>query len=389
MNNSYPLASTTWDMSEIEAIKNVISSGNYSMGKYVKLFEEKFSEFFGSKYSIMVNSGSSANLLAIASLFYRKRNPLKRGDEVIVPAVSWSTTYSPLQQYGLKLKFVDIDLETLNYDLTSLKSAVTDKTKLIVVVNLLGNPNDFKVIKDIILDKNIDIVEDNCESMGAEYESKKTGTIGTIGTFSSFFSHHISTMEGGIICTDDKELCDIILSLRAHGWTRNLDDDNSICNKTKDNFNESFRFILPGYNLRPLEFSGAIGLEQIKKLPEFVKQRKKNHEVFKTLFDNDDRFILQKEIGSSSWFGFSLILADNLIKRSDVFKILEKNNIDYRPIVSGNFCKSESLKYYNYEIHGKVKNAEYLDHNGFFVGNHHYDLTDQIEYLHKILNNLK
>ncbi len=389
MNNSYPLASTTWDSSEITAINNVISSGNYSMGKYVKLFEEKFSKVFGSKYSIMVNSGSSANLLAIASLFYRKINALKRGDEVIVPAVSWSTTYSPLQQYGLRLKFVDIDLETLNYDLTSLKSAVTNKTKLIVVVNLLGNPNDFKAINEIIGDKHIDIVEDNCESMGAEYESKKTGTIGTIGTFSSFFSHHISTMEGGIICTDDRELYDIMLSLRAHGWTRNLDDDNSICNKTKDNFTESFRFILPGYNLRPLEFSGAIGLEQIKKLPEFVKQRKKNHEVFKTLFDNDDRFILQKEIGSSSWFGFSLILADNLIKRSDVFKILEKNNIDYRPIVSGNFCKSESLKYYNYEIHGKVKNAEYLDQNGFFVGNHHYDLTDQIEYLHKILNNLK
>ena len=389
MNNSYPLASTTWDMSEIEAIKNVISSGNYSMGKYVKLFEEKFSKVFGSKYSIMVNSGSSANLLAIASLFYRKRNPLKRGDEVIVPAVSWSTTYSPLQQYGLKLKFVDIDLETLNYDLTSLKSAVTNKTKLIVVVNLLGNPNDFKVIKEIILDKNIDIVEDNCESMGAEYELKKTGTIGTIGTFSSFFSHHISTMEGGIICTDERELYDIILSLRAHGWTRNLDDDNSICNKTKDNFTESFRFILPGYNLRPLEFSGAIGLEQIKKLPKFVKQRKKNHEVFKKLFKNDDRFIIQKEIGSSSWFGFYLIIDNNLIKRSDVFKILEKNNIDFRPIVSGNFSKSESLKYYNYEIHGEMKNAEYIDSNGFFIGNHHYDLTEQIKYLHKILNNLK
>ena len=173
MNNSYPLASTTWDSSEITAINNVISSGNYSMGKYVKLFEEKFSKVFGSKYSIMVNSGSSANLLAIASLFYRKINALKRGDEVIVPAVSWSTTYSPLQQYGLRLKFVDIDLETLNYDLTSLKSAVTNKTKLIVVVNLLGNPNDFKAINEIIGDKHIDIVEDNCESMGAEYESKK------------------------------------------------------------------------------------------------------------------------------------------------------------------------------------------------------------------------
>ncbi len=388
MNNFYPLASTTWDSSEISAINNVISSGNFSMGKYVKLFEEKFSKVFCSKYSIMVNSGSSANLLAIASLFFRKINALKRGDEVIVPAVSWSTTYSPLQQYGLKLKFVDIDLETLNYDLTSLKSAVTNKTKLIVVVNLLGNPNDFKVIKEIIGDKNIDIVEDNCESMGAEYESKKTGTIGTIGTFSSFFSHHISTMEGGIICTDDRELYEIILSLRAHGWTRNLDENNSLCNKAKDNFTESFRFILPGYNLRPLEFSGAIGLEQLRKLPEFISQRKKNHNVFKKLFSSDERFMIQKEIGSSSWFGFSLIINNDELKRSDVFKILDKNKIDYRPIVSGNFCKSESLKYYDYEIHGEIKNAEQLDSKGFFVGNHHFDLTNKIKHLYKVLNEI-
>lgn len=388
MNNFYPLASSTWDMSEIEAIKNVISSGNYSMGKHVKLFEEKFSKVFDSKYSIMVNSGSSANLLAIASLFYRKKNPLKRGDEVIVPAVSWSTTYSPLQQYGLKLKFVDIDLETLNYDLISLKSAVTNKTKLIIAVNLLGNPNNFNVINEIIGDKNIDIVEDNCESMGAVYQSKKTGTIGVLGTFSSFFSHHISTMEGGVICTDDKELYEIILSLRAHGWTRNLDENNSLCNKAKDNFTESFRFILPGYNLRPLEFSGAIGLEQLRKLPEFISQRKKNHKVFKQLFSSDERFIIQKEIGSSSWFGFSLIINNDELKRSDVFKILDKNKIDYRPIVSGNFCKSESLKYYDYEIHGEIKNAEQLDSKGFFVGNHHFDLTNKIKHLYKVLNEI-
>jgi len=389
MNKPYPLASSSWDKSELDAINNVISSGNFSMGKYVKLFEEKFAQTFDSKYSVMVNSGSSANLLAIASLFYREKNPLKRGDEVIVPAVSWSTTYSPLQQYGLKLKFVDIDLNTLNYDLKSLKSAVTSNTRLIIAVNLLGNPNNFTIINKIIGDKNIDIVEDNCESMGAEYESKKTGSIGLLGTFSSFFSHHISTMEGGIICTDNREIYEIILSLRAHGWTRNLDNDNLLCKKNKNNFTESFRFILPGYNVRPLEFSGAIGIEQLKKLPNFIIQRKNNHEVFKGLFENDERFIIQKEIGSSSWFGFSFILKKDLdFDRDDLFKILDRNNIDYRPIVSGNFCSSESLKYYNYEIHGKISNAEYLDRNGFFVGNHHYDLTEQIKKLHKILKTI-
>ena len=162
---NYPLASSTWSQAEIEAINKVIDSGNFTMGKNVKKFEEKFSQFVNSKYSIMVNSGSSANLLMIASLFYSSRYKLKRGDEVIVPAVSWSTTYSPLQQYGLKVRFVDVDLETLNIDLNMLEKAITKKTKLIFLVNLLGNPNDFDRVKKIIKNKNIIILEDNCESL--------------------------------------------------------------------------------------------------------------------------------------------------------------------------------------------------------------------------------
>ncbi|MDC0879737.1 aminotransferase class V-fold PLP-dependent enzyme [Flavobacteriaceae bacterium] len=193
----YKLASSTWDEKELAAIDNVVKSGMFSMGENVKEFENDFSKFFGVKYSIMVNSGSSANLLAIASLFFRKKNPLKRGDEVIVPTVSWSTTYTPLQQYGLKLKFVDVNLKTLNYDLDKLKTAVSTETRLIVCVNLLGNPNDFDSIKELCSNHEIDIFEDNCESMGAKYKSQFTGTIGKVGSFSTFFSHHISTMEGG------------------------------------------------------------------------------------------------------------------------------------------------------------------------------------------------
>ena len=139
----YPLATSSWDDAEYKAIQRVIGSGIFSMGSEVQGFERDFSEYIGSKYAVMSNSGSSANLLMVAALFFTKNNPLKEGDEVIVPAVSWSTTYYPLHQYGLKLKFVDIDLETLNYDLDSLKAAITEKTRLIMVVNLLGNPNDF------------------------------------------------------------------------------------------------------------------------------------------------------------------------------------------------------------------------------------------------------
>ena len=174
----YQLASSTWDNKELDAIQSVIDRDMYSMGESVKQFELDFSKYLNTKYCVMTSSGSTANLIATAALFYTKNPKLKRGDEVIVPAVSWSTTYFPLQQYGLKLKFVDIDLETLNYDLTSLESAITDDTKMIMIVNLLGNPNDFDAINSLIEGKDILLIEDNCESMGAEYKGKQAGTFG-------------------------------------------------------------------------------------------------------------------------------------------------------------------------------------------------------------------
>ena len=220
MTLTYPLATTSWDQAEIDAMQEVIASGNFTMGKHVKQFEEDFASYFGSNYAIMSNSGSSANLLMIGALLFRKENPIKAGDEVIVPAVSWSTTYMPLQQYGLKVKFVDIDLHTLNFDLEQLKSAVSDQTRIILAVNLLGNPNDFNAISEIIGSRNIILLEDNCESMGARYEGQMAGSIGLMGTFSTFFSHHMSTMEGGMTITNDEELYHIMLSLRSHGWTK-------------------------------------------------------------------------------------------------------------------------------------------------------------------------
>ena len=273
MSFKYPLASSSWGEEEISAINKVIKSDRYSMGDYVKEFENNFSQYFNSKFGLMVNSGSSANLLMIAALFYSKNKSLKlnKGDEIIVPAVSWSTTYYPLYQYGLKIKFVDIDLFTLNYDLHKLKKAINEKTRAILIVNILGNPNDFNEINKMIKDKNIICLEDNCESMGAKYQGKYAGTFGKIGTFSTFFSHHMSTMEGGMILTDEEELYHIMLSLRSHGWTRNLPKENLVCGTKSDSeFDESFRFVLPGYNLRPLEMSGAIGIEQLKKLDSFI-----------------------------------------------------------------------------------------------------------------------
>ena len=389
MNFRFPLATSSWDQSEIDAIHRVISSDFYTMGNEVLTFEKQFASYFGSQFAVMVNSGSSANLLMIAALFYTKIDTLKlnSGDEIIVPAVSWSTTYYPLQQYGLHLKFVDIDLNTLNYDLEALESAVSEKTRAIMAVNLLGNPNDFDKIFQIIGDRNITLIEDNCESMGATFKNKHAGTFGIMGTFSCFFSHHISTMEGGVVVTDDEELYHLMLALRAHGWTRNLPKFNHLTGeKSDDPFEESFRFVLPGYNLRPLEISGAIGIEQLKKLPELISGRRKNGSLFQNQFAHNPNFYIQKEVGCSSWFGFSLILKKSAnITRADFVRSLTQAGFECRPIVGGNFAKNEVMKYFNYSISGNLTNTEYLDKHGLFIGNHHYSLEDAFEKLSQVL----
>lgn len=382
MSFKYPLATATWNQDEYAAMQRVIESGMFSMGKQVQLFEQRFAEYIGSRYCVMVNSGSSANLLMVAALFYTQNPSLKleRGDEVIVPAVSWSTTYYPLHQYGLKLRFVDVDLETLNYDLAQLEGAITDKTRAIMAVNLLGNPNDFNRIQQMISGKNIVLIEDNCESMGAEFEGKKAGTIGVMGSFSSFFSHHISTMEGGMIVTDDEELFHILLSLRAHGWTRNLPKFNHVCGeKSDDPFKESFRFVLPGYNVRPLELSGAIGIEQVKKLPMLIRERRHNGALLQEAMSNHPDLLIQKEIGQSSWFGFSLVIRpESTLTREQLLVKLQSAGFECRPIVAGNFAKNEVVKYFDSDVYGDLKNAEHIDSHGLFIGNHHYPIAEAI-----------
>lgn len=379
----YPLASTTWDEAEYAAMQRVIQSGMFSMGKEVATFEKQFAEWVGSRFAVMVNSGSSANLAMIAALMFRKQGALQAGDEVIVPAVSWSTTYYPLQQYGLKVKFVDIDPRTLNIDVGQLTAAIGPQTRAILTVNLLGNPNDFNWISQVIAGRDILLLEDNCESMGATLAGKQAGTFGLMGTYSSFFSHHISTMEGGLVVTDDEELYHILLSIRAHGWTRNLPKFNRVCGEKSDNpFEESFRFVLPGYNLRPLELSGAIGQEQLKKLDSMITSRRENAAYFQAVFQHHPWLDIQQEIGQSSWFGFALIVKpDAPITRDTLVTKLAAANVDVRPIVAGNFAKNEVMKWFDYTIHGKLKNADYIDKNGLFVGNHHYDLKAQINYL--------
>ena len=384
----FGLASSTWCEEEKEAVIEVLKSDSFTMGRNVREFEEEFASHFGMKYAVMANSGSSANLIAVASLFYRSDRPLKRGDEVIVPCISWSTTFHPLHQYGLKLRFVDIDIETLNYDIEALRKAVTKKTRMIVAVSILGNPCRFDEITKICREKDLILFEDNCESMGAKFNGRYTGTFGLVNTFSTFFSHHISTMEGGLVLTDDKEIYNILKAVRNHGWTRDQDKDSPIFSRKDDDFFEAYRFILPGYNVRPGEIHGAIGKMQLKKLDEFVAKRRKNARHFTGLFKDDKRFIIQKESGESSWFCFTMIVNPaSGLERKAVLEKLKAAGIEYRIITGGNILRHDVVKYYDYTVAGS-KNADTAHYNGFFVGNHPQDIRDKIDHLHKTLKAL-
>jgi CDP-4-dehydro-6-deoxyglucose reductase, E1 len=386
----YPLASTTWGTEEYDALQRVIKTGNFTMGAEVRAYEEAFASHVGSKYAVMTNSGSSANLALMAAAKYVKGSDLQEGDSVIVPAVSWSTTYYPVHQLGLNLSLVDIDRETLNIDIQKVREAITPRTKAILTVNLLGNPSDLLALRQIAEEHNLLLFEDNCESLGAKVNGKQAGTFGMAGTYSSFFSHHISTMEGGITVTDDLAFYQTMKSIRAHGWTRDLPNENFVHNKSGDEWDDLFRFVLPGYNLRPLELEGALGQAQIKKLDGFISHRRANAAA---LFKESSRYPsikLQKENGESSWFGFSLLLDGPLSgKRSLLVQALNKADIQSRPIVAGNFALNPVMKHLRHDPIPVLSHADDIHHNGLFVGNHHFPMDKQIERLSEVLESFE
>jgi len=383
----YELAASSWGDEEIAALQRIIAGGKFTMGAEVQAFEQEFANYFGKRHAVMVNSGSSANLIAVASLFYKSERPLARGDEVIVPAISWSTTYHPLQQYGLKLKFVDVEPETLNIDADQLEAALTPRTRMIVGVSILGNPAPLDRLRAFADHHGLIFLEDNCESMDAELGGRKAGTFGDIGTFSFFFSHHVSTMEGGMLLTDDTELAQLAHSLRSHGWTRGLPDDSGLFERHDDEHFEAYRFILPGYNVRPLEFCGAVGREQLKKLPAMTAVRRQNLAMFQAKFAKDPRFTVQRENGRSSAFSFTIVLnPEQTPNRDRVFAALREAEIGFRIITGGCFLRHEVVKHYDYETVGDLANAKAVHDYGFFVGNYPHDLTAQIARLREVLD---
>jgi CDP-6-deoxy-D-xylo-4-hexulose-3-dehydrase len=272
-------------------------------------------------------------------------------------------------------------------DVSRLEEALTSKTRMIVAVSILGNPCALTVLRDFCDRHGLYLFEDNCESMGATLDGKPCGTFGDIATFSTFFSHHISTMEGGIIVTKDEEIYHLAKSLRAHGWTRDIPSGTSIYEEGNDDLYEAYRFILPGYNARPLELSGALGVEQLKKFDSLLDIRRQNARIFVDLFADDERFIIQKENGSSSWFSFTIVLNPKIsIKRSKVIHALRDAGIEFRIITGGCFLRHDVIRYFDYETVGDIINANIIHDRGFFVGNYPTNLKPQIKKLKDVLD---
>ena len=380
---TYPLAFSTWGKEEIEAIQRVIDTDMYTMGKHVKQFENEFAETFGSPHAVMVNSGSSANLLMLSLLKWKYK---LKGD-IIVPVVGWATTYFPISQNGFKLNFVDVDPNTWNIDVNKIESAITPETCAIMPVNLLGNSCDYKRLTQICEKHKLLLIEDNCESMGAKYGDAHTGTFGIAGSFSFFFSHHIQTMEGGMVLCKHKEDADYMRSLRAHGWVRDLPDDSHLYKKTGNAFNDNFIFATPGYNIRPLEMSGAIGTEQLKKWPTIMKTRLENAQRFIELFDNKSWCRTQKIIGDSSWFTFGIVLDGELKgRRAEVVKALDEAKVQNRPLASRNFLKQPVMRELDFIDNKNYTAADDIHENGFFVGNGSVPITEEINKLHQVIS---
>ena len=366
-SNKYPLLENAFSNSDILKGVNVLLSRKITMSKITKKFESQFGKFIGSKYCLMVNSGSSANLLAFFTLINpKKKNRLKTGDECLIPAICWSTSLWPIIQSGLKPKFIDVDLNTFSPSLEIIKKNISKKTKVVILINILGNSSEMDRIRSFLNKKNIYLIEDTCEALGSKYKNKYLGTFGDFGTFSFYYSHQITSGEGGMIICKNENDYKILHSLRAHGWDRGL-------NNTK---NTTFNFINSGFNFRPLDITAAIASSQLKRLNQFKKIRTENrNQIIKILknskkWNNQYTFFEANKNLEPSWFGIPLLLNNKYVhKKNKLLNYLKKKKIETRPILSGNFINQPSIKLYNIKYNSRyLRNSQAIENRGFFIG---------------------
>lgn len=364
----------TFGAEEINAALECMLTTHVTMGRKVKAFEREFADLFGWRHGVMNNSGSSANLLAIAGLANpAARDGLKPGDEVIVPALSWSTTVWPLIQLGLVPVIVDIDPLTLNIDPAQIERAIGPKTRGVMIVPVYGNPCDMDAITDLCRRHGLILIEDCCEALGAYYDNKPLGGFGRVGTFSFYYSHHMTTLEGGICVTDDFELAELYRILRAHGWVREV-EDQQVWYDRYPHIDKRFLFVNVGYNLRPTELQGAMGSVQLPKLAGFVDTRRANAAWFaQDLSRFGEFFDFQQETpkGRHSWFGFPITVRDAApFAVNDLTASLNRAGIETRPIICGNIALQPALKDWPHRVVGDLRNGTRVMTNAFSFGNH-------------------
>ena len=389
----YPLLENGFSDRDIESGIKVLKSKYITMGRHTLVFEKAFAKKMKAKYAVMVNSGSSANLLSVfASKNPLRKNKFKDKDEALIPVLCWSTSLWPLVQAGLKPKFVDINSKTLNVDAKHLISKINKNTKLIMLINVLGTATEIKKIIDIAQRKKLIVIEDNCESLGAQFNNKNLGTFGDFGTFSFFYSHQITSGEGGMITCKNKKDYEILLSLRSHGWSR-----GPFYNKLKrqnPSLDPRYIFFNSGFNLRPTDIQAAIAFSQLKRLDNFIINRTFNkNKIIKKLvtdkrWNNQFSFIeIIKKI-RPSYMVLPLMIHEKFKSKKRLFiKVLENFGIETRPIISGSFVNQPATKLYNLnEKKIKFTEAQKVQDLGFVIGLHTKKINNKI--LDKIVNGL-
>ena len=389
-----PLNASTFGEEEIQAAIAVLRGGQVTMAGKCLEFEEKFARHMGVKNAIFVNSGSSANLLAFFALansdcpetgINGKKKRFTPGSEIIVPAVTWSTTIWPIVQAGGVPVLVDSNPYTLQMDLGALEAAISPKTVAICPVHVLGNAVEMKTVLELAQKHQLWVIEDTCEALGTRQNGKMVGTLGDVGTFSFFFSHHITTIEGGMVVTESDELAELFRCMRAHGWTRHLRNRSAVESRYPE-IDPRFLFVNSGFNLRPTEINAAFGLHQIDKLEGFNRRRHEIAEVwikeFKSLIDSKKFVPMQTTQGTdSTWFGFPVICESRAL-RDKFQKYLEENGIETRPVICGNLARQPAFKKIPHRIAGSLKGADQVMDQGLFWGSH--PLMSEVEIQHVV-----
>jgi CDP-6-deoxy-D-xylo-4-hexulose-3-dehydrase len=375
----FPLVDSSYDNQEIISCMATLLSGQLTMGAKVRQFEEQFAAYCGARYAVMVNSGSSANLLALSVL----TNPLRRvhlrpGDKVAVPAVCWSTSLWPVIQTGLVPVLVDVDPGTLNLSIPSLQAALRQHDlKAVLMVHVLGNSTELPALLEIVDRHGLLLMEDTCESLGTTYDGRMLGTLGSFGTFSFYFSHHMTTIEGGMVLAETDEDYDLLKCLRAHGWSREQSNRAEL-ERANSHIDPRFLFVNVGYNLRPMEIQAAFGLEQLKRLDEMNRQRRANVQRIRAAFARHPRWRGQLQFPEATaqldacWFGFPFLVdpALDLDYRKFTASLL-RNGVDTRPIVSGNMALQPAVKHFGIELGmGPFTGAQAVHDRGLFIGCH-------------------